>query len=91
MIALSFNIQAALQYTGCSSIYRLSIYRHLKIHYWTLHCTPERRNPAPPTNTSFPNQKTLTLVPPHTQEGTSTIKRNHKLPEYRKATPNTAI
>ena len=24
---------------------------HLKTYYWTLHCTPERRNPAPSTRT----------------------------------------
>ena len=45
------------------------------------------------TDTSFPNQENLDkpLVQPHPQGGTSTIKRNHKLPAYRKATPNTAI
>ena len=44
------------------------------------------------TNTSFLNQETdKPLVQPHPQGGTSTIKRNHKLPAYRKATPNTAI
>ena len=31
------------------------------------------------------------LVQPHPQGGTSTIKRNHKLQAYRKATRNTAI
>ena len=31
--------------------------RHLVTNYWTLHCTPERRNPAPPT-------RTQTQVPP---------------------------
>ena len=33
-----------------------------KTHYWTLHCTPERRNPAPPTRTQTQllNQETLT-------------------------------
>ena len=31
------------------------------------------------------------LVQPHQQEAGSTIKRNHKLPAYRKGTPNTAI
>ena len=30
-------------------------------------------------------------IQPHPQGGTSTIKRNHKLLAYRKATPNTAI
>ena len=45
------------------------------------------------TDTSFPKQVTLTSHPynPHPQRGTSNIKRNHKLPEYRKATPNTTI
>ena len=26
-------------------------HRHIKTHYWTLHCTPERRDPDPPTRT----------------------------------------
>jgi len=30
------------------------------------------------------------LVQPHPQGGTCTIKKNHKLPAYRKDTPNTA-
>ena len=38
-----------LQYTGCPK--SLQIHWHLITHYWTLHCTPERRNPAPPTRT----------------------------------------
>ena len=36
-------------------------HRHLKTHYWTLHCTPERINPAPPTWT--PMQASLTRKP----------------------------
>ena len=61
-----------------------------KTHYWTLHCTPERRDPPLPTRR--PTQSALTrdldkpLVQPHPQGGTSTIKRNHKLPAYGKAT-----
>ena len=31
------------------------------------------------------------LVQPHPQGGISTIKRNHKLPAYRRTTPKTAI
>ena len=38
-----------LQYTGCPKSYQT--YRHLKTHYWTLHCTPEKRNPSLPTRT----------------------------------------
>ena len=69
-------------------------HRHLKTPYWTLHCTPERRDPPLPTRR--PTQSALTrdldkpLVQPYPQGGTSTIKRNHKLPAYRKATPNIA-
>ena len=36
-------------------------YRHLITHYWTFHCTPERRNIAPPTRT--PTQASLTRKP----------------------------
>ena len=48
-----------------ASIYRqiklLQNHRHLITHYWTLHCTPERRNPAPPTRTL--TQASLTKKP----------------------------
>ena len=36
-------------------------HRHLKTHYFTLHCTPERRDPASPTRT--PTQTSLTRNP----------------------------
>ena len=48
-----------LQYTGCPK--SLQTYWDLITHYWTLHCTPERRNPAPPTRT--PTQASLTRKP----------------------------
>ena len=48
-----------LQYTGCPKL--LPNYWHLITHYWTFHCTPERRNPAPPTRT--PTQASLTRKP----------------------------
>ena len=48
-----------LQYTGCPKSHQT--HRHLKTHYWTLHCTPERRNPAPPTR--MPTQAVLTRKP----------------------------
>ena len=58
-----------LQYTGCSK--SLQTHWHLIIHYWTLHCTPERRNPAQPTRTHTqasltrkPWQATHTIPPP---------------------------
>ena len=36
-------------------------HRHLKTHFWTPHCTPEKRDPAPPTRT--PTQVSLTRKP----------------------------
>ena len=48
-----------LQYTGSS---KLSPNLWCLItHYWSLHCTPERRNPAPPTRT--PTQASLNRKP----------------------------
>ena len=48
-----------LQYTGCPK--SLQNHWHLITHYWTLHCTAERRNPALPTRT--PTQASLTKKP----------------------------
>ena len=45
-----------LQYTGCPKSHQT--HRHPKIHFWTLHCTPDRRNPAPHIRT--PTQDALT-------------------------------
>ena len=47
------------QYIGCPKSHLT--HRHLKTHYWTIHCTPERRNPAPCTKT--PAQPSLTGKP----------------------------
>ena len=38
-----------LQYTGYPKSHQT--HWHLKTYYWTFHCTPERRDPAPPTRT----------------------------------------
>ena len=48
-----------LQYTGCPKSHQT--HRHLRTHYWTLHCTPERRDPAPPSRTQ--TQAPLTRKP----------------------------
>ena len=82
-----------LQNTGCPKSQQT--HRHLKTHCCTLHCTAERRDPASPTRSlmqASPTRKPWQAThSTHPQGGTSTIKRNHQLPEYRKATPNTAI
>ena len=51
--SLSFNIQAAQSHSKTIDI-SLTL-------YWTLHCTPERRNPAPPIRTL--TQASLTKKP----------------------------
>ena len=48
-----------LQYTGCPKL--LQNHWYLITYYWTLHCTPERRNPAPTTRTL--TQASLTYKP----------------------------
>ena len=47
---------------------------HHKTHYWTLHCTPERRDPAPPTRTL--TQASLTRKPSQATRPTSPTARN---------------
>ena len=47
---------------------------HLKTHYWTLHCTPERRDTAPPTRT--PMQASLTRKPWQATHPTPSTGRN---------------
>ena len=61
-----------LQYTGCPKSHQT--HRHLKTHYWTLYCTPERRNPAPPTRT--PTQASLTRKPWQATRQTPPTERN---------------
>ena len=61
-----------LQYTGCPKSHQM--HRHLKTHYWTLHCTPERRNPAPPTRTL--TQASLTRKPWQATRATPPTVRN---------------
>ena len=63
-----------------ASIYRqfklLQNHRCLIIHYWTFHCTPERRNPALPTRT--PTQASLTKKPwQATDTIPSTVRKLH--------------
>ena len=48
-----------LQYTGCPKSHQT--HWPFKTLCWTLHCTPERRNPAPPTRTQ--TQASLTRKP----------------------------
>ena len=64
-----------LQSTGCQK--SLQTHWHLITHYWTLHCTPERRNPAPPTRTL--TQASLTRKPwQATHTIPPTVRKFHK-------------
>ena len=61
------------------SIYRLpkvtpNPQTHLNSHYWTLHCTPERRNPAPCTRTL--TQASLTSIPRQEKHPAPPSRRN---------------
>ena len=61
-----------LQYTGCPKSHQT--HRHLKTHGWILDCTPERRNPAPPTR--IPTQASLTRKPWQATHPTPSTVRN---------------
>ena len=61
-----------LQYTVCPKSHQT--HWHLNIHYWTLHFTPEGRNPAPPTRT-LP-QASLTRKPWQATHPTPPTARN---------------
>ena len=65
------------QHTGCPKSHQT--HRHLKTHYWTLHCTPERRNPVPRPRT--PTQATLTRKPWQANHPTPPTGRNHNKKE----------
>ena len=59
--------------------------------YWTLNCTPERRDPPPSTRTQTqvpqPGNLDKPLVQSHPQGADNTIKRSHDPPACRKGTP----
>ena len=86
-IALSFNIQDAQSHTKCTDISKL-----ISGHFIALQREEIQLHPPEPQH-KLPQPENLDKPPvqPHPQWGTSTIKRNHKLPEFRKATPNTVI
>ena len=71
------------QYTGCPKSHQTHR-THLKTHYWTLHCTPEIRNPAPPTRT--PTQASLTSKPRQTKHPAPSTGRNLQNKKYPQTT-----
>ena len=86
-IALSFNIQAAQSHTKLIDISKLTtgLFIALQREEIQLH-PPEHQHKLPkPGNLDKPPFQ------PHSQWGTSTIKRNHKLPEYGKGHPKHSI
>ena len=71
-----------LQNTGCPKSHQ--IHWHIKTHYWTLHCSPETRNLAPPIRT--PTQASLTRKPWQATHPTPPTGRNF----HNKQEPQTA-
>ena len=72
-----------LQYTGSSKLFQN--HWHLITLYWILHCTPERRNPAPSTRT--PTQASLTKKP---WQATDTTPPTARKLHNKERTPQTA-
>ena len=60
-------------------------------HYWALHCTPERRNPAPlsrtPTQTSLNINLDKPTEQPNPQQGNSTRKRTPQIARIQEGHP----
>ena len=86
-IALSIKIQAAQSHTKPIDTSKLTTGHFIALQ--------REETPAPPARTlmqaSLIRNVDKPLVQPHPQVATSTIKRNHKLPAYKKVTPNTEI
>ena len=73
-----------LQYTGCPKL--LQTHWHLITHYWTLHCTPERRNTAPPTRTPTQAWKATCTTPPterklHNEQNSTNCQNTERPPQ----------
>ena len=85
--ALSIKIQAAQSHAKPINTPKLTTGRFIALQREEIQLHPaENRFKLP-----YPGNLDKPLVQPHPQGTTSTIKRNHKLPAYRKATPNTEI
>ena len=86
-IALSLNIQADQSHTKPTDTSKL-----VTGHFIALQREETQLHP-PEYQHKLPQPKNLDKPPvqPHPQQGTSTIKRNHQLPEYRKDNPTPAI
>ena len=79
------------QYKWKFFLFRWTRWVRKETHYWTLQCTPERTNPAPPTRT--PTQASLTRnldkphIQPHPQRRISKIKEEPQTARIRKGHP----
>ena len=76
-----------LQYTGCPK--SLQTHWHLITHYWTLNCTPKRRNPTPPTRIltqASPWQVTRTTPPTvrkfHNKKNSTNCQNTERPPKH---------
>ena len=86
--ALSIKIQAAQSHAKPTDTTKLTTGHFIALQKEEIQFTTQ--NP----DSSSANQAgnlDKPLDQPHLQGASSTIKRNHKLPAYRKTTPNTAI
>ena len=85
--ALSIKIQAAQNHTKLTDTSKLTIGHFIALQ--------KEETPAPPARTLMKASLIRNFDKPlfqlHPQVATSTIQRNHKPPEYRKVTLNTAI
>ena len=84
---MSIKIQAAQSHTKPTDTSKLTTGHFIALQREAIQLHPPEHSLKLPE----PGNLDKALIQPHPQGGTSTIKRNHKLPAFRKATPNTAI
>ena len=85
--ALRVKIQASQSHAKPTDTQKLITAHFIALQRKEIQLHPPEHRPKLPKPENFDKL----LVQPHSQGASSTIKRNHKLPAYRKATPNPEI